>query len=132
MPALPGVASQDAAQRCVDDINRYRATKGLPALARWTDGEPCAITESADDSRTGQAHGTFGRCKEHAQNACPGWPAPATTAIDGCLQAMWNEGPGSFPDHGHYENMVDTHSKKVACGIYTMPNGRIWAVQDFQ
>jgi hypothetical protein len=136
MPSLPagptptpGVnPSNDAAQHCVDEINRYRASKALPALARWTDAEPCAVTEARDDSQTGQAHGTFGRCQEHAQNACPGWPGPANTMIDGCLKMMWSEGPGG----GHYENMIDRKATRVACGTYAMPGGRLWSVQDFR
>ena len=39
---------------------------------------------------------------------------------------------GEFPAHGHYMNMVDTRSTKVACGMYTMPNVSLWAVQDFR
>jgi hypothetical protein len=135
-PAQPGptppVATGDVAQRCVDDINRYRATKSLPPLARWADGEPCATSQAADDSRSQRPHGTFGRCKERAQNACPNWSGPAEKMTDDCLQMMWNEGPGEFPAHGHYNNMVDTRSTKVACGTFTMPDGRLWAVQDFQ
>ena len=73
-----------------------------------------------------------GRCQERSQNACPGWPGAPNSVTDGCLKMMWNEGPGSFPEHGHYENMVDTKVSRVACGIYQMPNGRIWSVQDFR
>jgi hypothetical protein len=128
----PTAPSNDAAQHCVDEINRYRATKGLTALGRWGEGEACAVTEARDDSQTGQAHGTFGRCQERSQNACPGWPGKSNDVIDGCLKMMWNEGPGAFPEHGHYENMVDTKVTRVACGTYQMPNGRIWSVQDFR
>jgi hypothetical protein len=52
--------------------------------------------------------------------------------IDDCLRMMWNEGPGEFPAHGHYNNMVDARVTKVACGTFTMPDGRLWAVHDFQ
>jgi hypothetical protein len=122
----------DVAQRCVDGINRYRATKGLPALARWSEGEGCATSEAAEDARTQQAHGSFGRCKEGAQNACPNWPGPPERMIDDCLRMMWDEGPGEFPAHGHYNNMVDPKSTRVACGVHTMADGRLWAVQDFR
>jgi hypothetical protein len=132
-PVQPQPApSHDVAQRCVDNINGYRATKGLPALARWVEAEPCATDEAAEDSRTQRAHGSFGRCKEGSQNACPNWPGPPERMIDECLKMMWAEGPGEFPAHGHYMNMVDTRSTKVACGTYTMPNGSLWAVQDFR
>lgn len=119
------------AQRCVDGINRYRATKNLPALARAFANEACANSESAEDARTQEAHGSFGTCREHAQNACPNWPGPAEKMIDDCLQAMWDEGPGEFPEHGHYENMADPRSTSVACGFVTQADGTLWAVQDF-
>jgi hypothetical protein len=52
--------------------------------------------------------------------------------IDDCLRQMWNEGPGEFPAHGHYENMASTRSTQVACAVHTMHDGRLWAVQDFR
>jgi len=119
------------AQRCVDGINRYRATKGLTPLARAVANEPCANSESADDARTQEAHGSFGMCRERAQNACPNWPGPAERMIDECLQAMWDEGPGEFPAHGHYENMANPEFTGVACGFVTQADGSLWAVQDF-
>ena len=131
-PPLPARSpSSDVAQRCVDDINGYRATKSLPPLARWADAEPCAADEAAADSRSQRAHGSFGRCQEGSQNACPNWPGPPERMIDECLKMMWNEGPGEFPAHGHYMNMVSARSTAVACGVHTMPNGSLWAVQDF-
>lgn len=121
-----------AAARCVDTINMYRATLGLPAYARWHDAEGCSDDEAASDGKTGQAHGAFGQCEENAQNECPGWPTPAESMIDGCLELMWNEGPGAdFSAHGHYINMSSTQYTKVACGFAEV-NGSIWAVQNFQ
>jgi hypothetical protein len=38
--------------------------------------------------------------------------------IDERLKMMWNEGPGAFPAYGHYNNMVDKRSTKVACGVH--------------
>jgi hypothetical protein len=123
----------DPAQLCVDTINSYRASIGLPPFARWTDAEPCADSEGASDSQTGQPHSAFGRCGEWAQNECPGWPGPPSTMFGSCLQAMWNEGPGSdFPTHGHYINMTSHTYTKVACGYAVLPNGAVWAVQDFR
>jgi len=131
-PAPPLASGGDVAQRCVDGINRYRATKGLSALARWVEAEPCATDEAAQDARSQTPHGSFGGCREGAQNACPNWPAPAERMVDDCLRMMWNEGPGEFPAHGHYQNMVDPKSTRVACAVHTMPDGRLWAVQDFR
>ena len=112
---------------CVDEINRYRATVGAAALARWTDAEGCANQQARSDSETGQPHGAFGRCGERAQNECPNWRGSPGTVIIDCLSSMWNEGPGG----GHHDNMAGS-SQRVACGFYVTPAGRVWAVQDFR
>jgi hypothetical protein len=120
-------------QLCVDTINMYRATLGLPPYARWTDGESCADGEAQSDSMTGTAHGAFGTCGEHAQDECPGWPTPESTAITGCLAQMWAEGPGSdFATHGHYINMSSTQYTKASCGFYLVNGNSVWATQNFQ
>jgi Cysteine-rich secretory protein family len=118
-------------QACVDRINGFRATLGLPALARWKDQEGCTDTEAASDSQTGQAHGKFGSCKEGAQNECPGWGSVEQT-VQGCLQSMWDEGPGEpYSEHGHYINMSNPDYKQVACGFHETPDGKVWAIQNF-
>jgi hypothetical protein len=121
------------ASLCVDTINSSRKTLGLPAYERWNAEEDCADSQAKSDSASGTAHGAFGRCGESAQNECPGWPGPPESMITGCLKMMWAEGPGSdFSAHGHYLNMSSTKYTKVACGFYTLPDGRVWAVQDFR
>jgi hypothetical protein len=123
----------DTAQLCVDTINQYRATLGLPPYQRWADKEVCASDEATKDAASNMAHGAFGQCGELAQNECPNWPAPAESMITSCLEQMWAEGPGSdFPTHGHYINMSSTKYTKVACGFTAVKNGKLWAVQDFQ
>ena len=117
---------------CVDEINKYRATLGLAALAGWTSAAACADGQSKSDSESGKAHGAFGACKESAQDECPNWPGPPDTLIKGCLQMMWAEGPGDFATHGHYVNMSSTKYTAVACGFHQTPGGSFWAVQDFQ
>lgn len=129
-----GAADPDeaATQLCVDTINMYRATLGLPALARWTDAEDCSDAECVSDGMTGVAHGAFGMCGEFAQNECPGWPGDPADMITGCLEVMWAEGPGEdFNTHGHYINMSNPDYTKVACG-FAPGMGGIWAVQNFQ
>ncbi len=123
-------------QACVDQINEYRASVGLPPYARWKEGEPCADKEAKSDSETGIAHGAFRSCtdaaeQESAQNECPGWPSVEST-VTGCLEMMWNEGPGPWEGHGHYINMTSTSYSKVACGFYVTPSGQVWAVQNFR
>jgi hypothetical protein len=123
----------DAAQLCVDTINQYRASLGLPPYARWIRAESCADSEAKSDSQTGEAHGAFGQCGESAQNECPGWPGPPENMIASCLELMWNEGPGAdFNTHGHYINMSSTQYTRVACGYSSTSAESLWAVQDFQ
>ena len=118
-----------AEQICVDKINEYRATLGLPPYARWTDQESCSSGEAKSDSMSGTAHGAFGTCGEFAQNECPGWPGPPETMIPKCLELMWGEGPGG----GHYENMKGSRGyTKAACGFFVKPDGSVWSVQNFK
>ena len=127
-----GDPDEAATQLCVDTINMYRATLGLPPLARWTDAEVCSDGEAMSDGASGTPHGAFGQCGEFAQNECPGWPGPPESMITGCLEQMWAEGPGEdFNTHGHYINMSSTGYTKVACG-FADGQGGVWAVQNFQ
>jgi hypothetical protein len=121
----------DARQDCVDRINAFRATEGLPPYERWASAESCSDDQAGLDADAGP-HGNFGMCDESAQNTCPGWPS-LSAVLDGCLQLMWDEGPGEpFSAHGHYINMSSTQYSKVACGFHTMQNGEIWASQNFK
>lgn len=121
-----------ARQICVDTINMYRATLGLPPYERWFDAETCSDGEAQSDGQTGTPHGAFGMCDEFAQNECPGWPAPAEQSLPGCLAQMWAEGPGEdFNMHGHYLNMASESYSRVACG-FAEGQGGLWMVQNFQ
>jgi hypothetical protein len=118
---------------CVAAINADRATLNLPAYTEWTAEETCADGQAQSDSASMMAHGAFGKCGESAQDECPGWAGPPDTMITQCLAMMWAEGPGSdFSTHGHYINMSSTSYAMVSCGFYTLPNGSVWAVQDFK
>jgi len=123
---------EPARAMCVDEINAYRATLGLPPYARDASSETCADGQSKSDSASGTAHGAFGKCSEWAQNECPGWPGTADSMIKGCLKMMWDEGPGSFSGHGHYINMSSKTYKTVFCGFYKTSSGDWWSVQDFR
>jgi hypothetical protein len=123
---------EQARQLCVDTINMYRATLGLPPYARWTDAESCADAEALADGQSNTPHGTFGMCGEWAQNECPGWPSPPEQSLPGCLAQMWAEGPGEdFNLHGHYINMSSEQYTRVACGFADV-GGKMWMVQNFQ
>ena len=134
----PSVDSQHAID-CVARINGFRAGLGLPALQRWKGAEACANDSSRDDARASAPHGSFGACGEFAQNTCPGWP-DMEGVIQGCLQAMWDEGeppPGPcdgacFQAHGHYLNMSSTAYTEVACGFHTGADGSVWSNQNFR
>ncbi len=129
----PTGSSAGASGLCVDIINQYRASIGRPALARWTAAEGCVEDQGFADADSGRPHSAFGQCGERAQNECPGWPGPPDQMIDNCLAAMWAEGPGEpYSAHGHYINMANSAYTKVACGFAVMPDGRVWAIQDFQ
>ena len=121
----------DPAQDCVDRINQLRwECQCLPPLQRWTDAESCSDTQSSNDQNGGGPHGNFGACGEFAQNTCPDWPSESDV-VGGCLQAMWDEGPGEpFIEHGHYINMSNPDYTKVACGFSASSAG-VWANQNF-
>ncbi len=117
---------------CVEKINEFRATEGLPPLDRWKSGESCADDEARQDAASGMAHGAFPQCEESAQNECPGWSS-LDDIIDGCLQMMWDEGPGEpYSEHGHYINMSNTAYTEVACGFHTTDSDAVWAIQNFR
>lgn len=118
-----------ARQSCVDRINAYRARVGAAPVARDPGSESCADAESRDDARSNRAHGTFGRCGERAQNACPNYPGRSTEEVlNKCLQQMFDEGPGG----GHYDNMTNPKYTKAYCGFESMAGGRLWTVQNFR
>jgi hypothetical protein len=123
---------------CVDKINEYRATEGLPPYERWVDGEGCADDQAAYDMASGSAHDGFQDkiCSDadpRAQNECPGYRS-LNSVLTTCLSQMWAEGPGEpFSEHGHYINMSSTRYSKVACGFAAnSSNSSIWAVQNFK
>ncbi len=122
----------DPAFDCVRRINQLRwECQCLPPLERWTQGEMCAAEHAAYDAAQMSAHAGFsdGICTPggFGQNECPGW-GDWNSTIDGCLQMMWDEGPGEpFSAHGHYLNMTNPRFTKVACG-----GSDGWFVQNFE
>jgi len=133
-PALPSTG--DPHEDCVARINQLRwKCQCLPPLRRWKGGEKCASQEAKYDAKRG-IHAGFNRkiCEPHglAQNECPAWPS-TKRVVDGCLQSMWDEGPGKrFSKHGHYINMSNREYEAVACGFARAPDGEIWSVQNFR
>ncbi|UCF47782.1 MAG: hypothetical protein JSU89_11505, partial [Myxococcales bacterium] len=134
-PATPQ-STGDPKEDCVRRINQLRwECQCLPPLQRWSEGESCADQHAEYDS-TRSPHAGFsgGICSPGgwAQNECPGWGS-IEAIISGCLQAMWDEGPGEpYSQHGHYINMTNPSYSMVACGFYETAGGQVWAVQNFQ
>ena len=123
-------------QDCVARINQLRRTcQCLPPLKRWKGGEACADKLARYDSKRG-IHAGFAKAKceprGRAQNECPAWPS-TSRVVGGCLQAMWDEGPGRrFAKHGHYINMSSLEYEQVACGFARSADGKVWSVQNFR
>ena len=131
-PATPAAAGSLEAARnlCVQRINEYRARVGAAPVVRRADAEACGDAQARSDGAARTAHGSFGQCRERAQNECPGWGGSTNEAIDGCIAMMFAEGPGAGPAHGHYTNMTDAKYRGVACGMAEV-NGKLWVVQNF-
>lgn len=121
---------------CVTRINQLRwECQCLPPLERWTQGEGCADQHAQYDSTRSAHSGFIDRICEQsgwAQNECPGWRS-TEHVIDGCLQAMWDEGPGEpYSAHGHYINMTNPSYTMVACGFHETSDAQVWSVQNFR
>jgi uncharacterized protein YkwD len=134
MPTAPSTGDFNA--DCVARINQFRACVCLPPLARWDAGESCATQDSQYDYTQNTAHAGFEAkvCtpQGNAENECPSWGS-TTQVVSGCMQQMFDEGPGQpYSAHGHYINMTNTSYKMVACGFYKSPDAGLWSVQNFQ
>ncbi len=145
-----------AREACVAKINTLRATKGLPALARWKDVEPCVDQQATEDEMTGKPHGAWGSgkytCNGSGQNECLG---AGVAGIEGCLDSMWGEkdqagcagcdacadaynpncpncdfyGKATGDVCGHYINMSAKYFTKVACGFSSLGG---WDAMNFE
>jgi hypothetical protein len=128
----PPPSTGDPYLDCVRRINQFRwECQCLPPLERWTEGESCADQQAQYDADNNTPHKGFrdNVCSPRgfAQNECPRWGS-WDRVIGGCLQQMWDEGPGEpFSEHGHYINMSSQRYTRVACG-----QGGGWYVQNFQ
>lgn len=127
-PAASGdPALELARERCVAEINRYRATLGVAPVQRWRATEACTDDQARKDGVSKQAHGAFGGCQEWEQCECPGWDGPPDDMIVSCLRAMWDEGPGG----GHHDAMANPENRYVSCGFHVAADGSYWAIQNY-
>lgn len=145
-----------ARETCVGKINALRATKGLPALARWKDAETCVDQQATEDEMNHKAHGAWGSgkymCNGSGQNECLG---AGVAGVESCLDSMWNEknqagcsgcdacadaynpscpncdfyGSSTGDVCGHYSNMSAKYFTKVACGFSSLGG---WDAMNFQ
>lgn len=136
-PSSPLQFSASLDSFCVQNINAYRSTLGLPDLKVWSDSQECLARQARDDAASGKAHAHFGACGERAQNTCPGWrtadnDSSRRSVLRSCLGSMWDEGPGAdYSKHGHYLNMTNTKYTKVRCGFH-QSGGELWVNMDFR
>ena len=116
---------------CISEINRYRATLGLPALTRSSALDGYATAGAREDGLAHVAHRHFratdGGGIALAENEIPWWSSPSVrTVIQQGLAMMWAEGPGG----PHYENMRGPYTE-VGCGVFVNGN-EITVVQAFR
>lgn len=134
-------------QACIDKINAFRATKGLPPYGRWTSAESCVDQQATSDEMNNSPHGAwksgaFPSCNGSGQNECLG---QGPNGIESCLAQMWAEGdqPGCAgcdacadaynPNClncdfygmngtvcGHYVNMSAKYFTEAACGFSSL------------
>ncbi len=45
---------------------------------------------------------------------------------------MWDERLNPGGEQGHYQHMSNKNYTQVACGFYTTPTGKVWALQNFK
>jgi hypothetical protein len=139
-----GSGSNAALVECVTQTNAYRAMNGKSALTESSALETYAATGAMYDYNAGSAHDHFGMTQgggiAFAENECPGFDGwkisdaggDMVTLMDMCLQAFYDEGPGSdYSTHGHYINMMGAYGS-LGCGIYEdSSNGDVTITQDY-
>ena len=128
-PTGISVSAADLAM-CVNDLNGYRASVHLPALARSSALDAYAAQGAQIDGSSNAAHAHFAstngggvaRVENELLNQNYGSVQAAIRALD---SISWAEGPSG----GHYRNMTGTYTQ-VGCGAFVQ-NGAITVVQDF-
>jgi hypothetical protein len=125
------------AQRCVERINKLRATENLNSLQRYKEKESCVDGQSKLEYGASVPHRTLGSCQENWQNICDE-ESSIDDVIEQCLEKrMWykekacHESGSTDCKSGHYKTMSNPALSKLACGFYEVPNGDIKSVQDF-
>jgi uncharacterized protein YkwD len=120
---------------CIDEVNRFRSTMGLRALARSGQIDTFSTEAARVDTEAREPHKYFrqtdgGGGTSRAQNVVPWWQLSNYGSVrkvtrEG-LAMMWAEGPGG----GHYETMKGNFSE-IGCGFF-VENGVVTVTQDFR
>ena len=132
-PSPPTPASLAAnVQLCVDEINRYRASIGRPALSRSDALDQFAAQAAEHDHSAGVPHLLFrntngGGGVAMAETELLHWTNYAVRdVIKEGLAGMWAVGPG-----GEHYSILSGNYTQVGCGVYV--NGSAVSVaQDFR
>jgi len=116
---------------CVDEINRYRALVGQPALTRSGPLENYAADSARVDAAARVPHKHFteqnGGGVARAENELLAWPNFDVHAVlEQGLASMWNEGPSGE----HYQIMIGRYTE-VGCGL-AVTGADITIAQDFR
>ena len=116
---------------CADEVNRYRASIGRPALSRSGPLEAFAAAAAESDSRARVAHHHFtltsGGGVSQAETEILWWRGHAVRNVikDGLAQ-MWKAGP-----NGHHYEILSGDFREVGCGVF-VHNGEVTVAQDFR
>jgi hypothetical protein len=129
----------------LDVINQYRAGGGVAPLV--LDQQLCtfALAGSQELSQDHMPHQHFIKAGKNGtlwtsgfksnagenQGDPNGWPkAPEMMQIDQIQAAMYAEGPGAGPAHGHYMNMMNPDFKRLGVGLLEV-QGKLYLTNDF-
>ncbi len=137
--------------RNLDDINKYRAGKGVAALKLDAKLSTFALAGSqqltqdhtphqhfinAGNNNTLWSSGFISSAGEN-QGDPNGWTVLSQNAttnevmqIDAIQLAMYNEGPGVGEAHGHYMNMMNPKFTRVGVGLIEV-SGHLYLTNDF-
>ena len=116
---------------CADEVNRYRASIGRPALSRSGSLEAFAAAAAEFDGRARVAHHHFtltgGGGVSLAETEILWWRGHAVRNVikDGLAQ-MWKAGPKG----DHYE-ILSGEFREMGCGVF-VHNGEVTVAQDFR
>ncbi len=131
-PSDAGAAgNSDDVAYCASELNRYRATRGLPPLARAADLEEYAARAAEVDGAAHVAHlyfaATNGGSTSRAETEICWWTGgTARTVIRLGLAQMWQVGPG-----GEHYDIIAGPFTEVGCGVY-ISGGEVTVAQDFR